>query len=86
MKFSRNNNKIYKISYNVPKVGSRQFVPVQIKIYNELGDEITILDEGEKPAGSFEVEIDGSRLRKGIYFYQVFAGSFVSVREMISFE
>jgi hypothetical protein len=72
-----------KISYIVPKVGIMNFVPVEVKIYDELGNMIAKLVNEEKTAGTYEVEFDVTKLKKGIYFYQVYAGSFVSVREMI---
>lgn len=71
-----------KISYIVPKVGIKHIVPVEIKIYDDLGNEIAKLVNEEKPLGTHEVEFDVTGLKKGIYFYQVYAGCFVSVREM----
>ncbi len=66
------------IRYAVPKSS-----PVQIKVFDVIGNEIvTIIDE-EKPAGTYEVEFDGTGLPSGIYFYQLKAGSFVKTKKMI---
>lgn len=75
--------KLIKLTYIIPKVGTRQHLPVELKVYDDLGNEIAKLVNEEKPAGPHEVVFDVTALKKGIYFYQVFAGSFVSVREMI---
>ena len=80
---SRPVNRVIKLYYTVPNIESRKTLPVQLKVYDDLGEEITTHVEEEKPAGYNEVEFDVSGLKKGMYFYQVFAGSFVSVRKII---
>lgn len=57
-------------------------LPVELKVYDEFGNEIAKLVNEEKTSGKHEIEFDVTSLKKGIYFYQVYAGSFVSVREM----
>ncbi|MEJ2196921.1 MAG: T9SS type A sorting domain-containing protein, partial [Ignavibacteriaceae bacterium] len=44
---------------------------VKLQIINSLGQEIRILVNEEKAAGSHEVEFDGSKLASGIYFYRI---------------
>ena len=66
------------IKYNIPKAGH-----VTLKIYGILGNEIRTLVNGEKPAGSYNVEFNGSNLASGIYFYRLEAEDFVSVKKMI---
>ena len=86
-------NPVTKIKYSVGancnlldgKAGS----PVQIKVYDVLGNEIATLVNEEKPAGVYEVEfntVGTSRdlsLPSGIYFYQLKAGSFIQTKKMI---
>ena len=72
-----------KINYIVPQVGTRHIVPVEVKVYDDMGSEIARLVNEEKSSGIHEVEYDVTGLKRGIYFYQVYAGSFVSMREMI---
>ena len=36
-----------------------------------MGSEIATLVNEERPAGSYEVELDGANLTSGIYFYQL---------------
>ncbi len=62
-------------------VSSRQFV--SLKVYNALGSEVAELVNEEKPAGNYEVEFDATNLSSGIYFYQLRAGNYVSVKKMV---
>lgn len=78
------------ISYQLP-VGSN----VILKVYDILGNEIATLVDEYKPAGRYEVEFsiysDEGRnlpagrqgLSSGIYFYQLKAGEYASVKKMI---
>ena len=62
-------------------VNSLQFI--NLKVYGVLGNEIALLVDEEKPAGTFEVEFDASYLPSGIYFYQLRVGNFVETKKMI---
>ncbi|MCH7770810.1 MAG: T9SS type A sorting domain-containing protein [Bacteroidetes bacterium] len=62
-------------------VSSRQFV--SLKVYDVLGNEIAVLVNEEKPAGTYELEWDASRFPSGVYFYQLRSGSFVQTKKMI---
>jgi len=66
------------ISWQSP-VGSWQ----TLKVYDVLGNEIATLADEYKPAGRYQVEFDASRLASGIYFYQLRAGEYISVKKMI---
>jgi len=71
-------NPTTKIKYQVPHTGF-----VTLKIYDLLGREIaTLINEG-KPAGSYEVEFDGSGLTSGIYFYKLQAENYTGVKKMV---
>jgi len=71
-------NPTTKISYQIPE---RSFIT--IKVYDVLGSEVATLVNGEKPAGSYEVEFDAESLPSSIYFYQLQAGSFVETKKMV---
>jgi FlgD Ig-like domain len=78
-----------KIRYTIPASiagGSNNLVT--LKIYDMLGNEIATLVNGEKPAGTYEVEFsaksrNGADLPSGVYFYRLTAGSFVQTQKMI---
>ena len=61
---------------------------VRLAIYNVLGQEVKLLDEGFKPAGSFETtwdsrDNDGQVLASGVYFYRLEAGDHIETRKML---
>jgi hypothetical protein len=62
-------------------IGSRQFVT--IKIYDVLGNEISILVNEFKPAGTYQINFNASEQPSGIYFYQLTAGNFTATKKMI---
>jgi hypothetical protein len=67
-----------KIKYQIPELSF-----VTLKVYDLLGREISILVQGEKPVGSYEVKFDGRGLSSGIYFYRLQAGNFVETKKMV---
>ncbi len=54
-----------------------------LKVYDVLGREVMTLVDGEVEAGSHSVQMDGSGLSSGIYFYTMRAGEFVSTRKLL---
>lgn len=62
-------------------VSSRQFVT--LKVYDVLGNEVAVLVNEEKPAGSYDVAFDASKLASGVYYYQIKAGEFIETKKMI---
>jgi hypothetical protein len=54
------------IKYELPKTGF-----VSLKIYDILGNEISILEEGIKQAGSHEITYNATNLASGIYFVKL---------------
>jgi CHRD domain/Secretion system C-terminal sorting domain len=56
---------------------------VTLKVFDVLGREVKSLVREQKPAGSYDVQFDASQLSSGVYFFQLRAGSFISVKKMI---
>ncbi|MFC2085246.1 T9SS type A sorting domain-containing protein [Bacteroidota bacterium] len=48
-----------------------------MKVYDMLGNEVAILINEYKLAGSYEVEFNVNKLSSGVYFYQLTAGNFI---------
>ena len=66
------------ISYNIPVAGN-----VTLKIYNLMGEEVTVLVNEEKAIGNYEVQFDASRLTSGVYFYRLQTGTFSEAKKLI---
>ena len=67
-----------KISFSIPE---KTFTT--LKIYDILGNEVATLLSEEKPAGSYEVQFDASKLSSGVYLYKLQSNSLVQTRKMI---
>jgi hypothetical protein len=78
-------NPTTKIKFTIPSVetGYIPSLPVTLKIYDILGNEIATLVNEEKSAGTYKVEFDKSGLPSGIYFYRLQAGKFSETKKMI---
>jgi len=66
------------IQYQVSNISN-----ISLKVYDVLGNEVATLVNEEKPAGSYEVNFNASKLSSGVYFYRIQAGSFVETKKMI---
>ena len=83
-------NPITKIKFTILQDLRDETREVTLKVYDILGNEISILVNEEKPLGEYEVEFDGANLPSGIYFYQLKvypanggAGNFVETKKMV---
>ena len=56
---------------------------IKLAVYNQAGQEIMVLENKEKPAGTYTVSLDGSLLEPGIYYYSLQTNKSVLVRKMI---
>ena len=74
-----------KIQFMIPAVETHRDASLQVSliVYDALGREVAELVNEEKPAGTYEVEFDGSNLSSGIYFYELRAGDFLSAKKML---
>jgi hypothetical protein len=66
------------ITYGLP---SRAHVILSVS--NALGQQVALLEDGEREAGYHEVKFDGTDLASGVYFYRVHAGSFVQTKKLL---
>jgi hypothetical protein len=71
-------NSVTKISYSIPEMSF-----VTIKIYDILGNEVTILVNKEQNAGIYEIELDAKGWTSAIYLYRLSADSFIEMKKMI---
>lgn len=62
-------------------------IPVQdfvtLRVFNSIGQEVSLLFSGFLPAGSHQLNFDATNLTSGIYFYQIKTQSFTSTKKMM---
>ncbi|MEO8664804.1 MAG: T9SS type A sorting domain-containing protein [Ignavibacteria bacterium] len=66
------------IRYDLPKSGN-----VVLKVYNELGKEVTTLVNSFRSAGTYELTFNASDFTSGIYFYKLESEGLVSTKKML---
>ena len=71
-------NPTTKIKYQSPELSK-----VKLTVYDVLGREVKTLVNEEKPAGSYEVEFDGTNLPSGIYFYRIETSKFSDTKKFV---
>jgi photosystem II stability/assembly factor-like uncharacterized protein len=67
-----------KIEFEIEHLGY-----VILKVYDILGNEVAVLVDEMKQAGSYEVKFDGRELSSGIYFYTLISGNFMATKKLI---
>ncbi len=71
-------NPMTKINYAMPAAGN-----VTIKVYDILGNEISVIQEGFKNAGYHSTNFDASKLASGVYIYRMVSGKFSSSKKLL---
>jgi hypothetical protein len=66
------------IKYSIPVNGF-----VMLRVFNTIGEEVRILVNEFKSAGSYEVSLNAENLASGIYYYRIDAGEFSASKKMI---
>jgi hypothetical protein len=56
---------------------------VKLAVYNMLGEQVAVLQNGEQEAGYHEVEFNGEGLSSGVYFYRMQSGVYVETKKLI---
>lgn len=76
-------NPVTKIKFDIPAEGKGNTVNVKLIIYDVLGRELTTLVNEQLNPGVYEVNFDGRNYPSGVYFYQLYTGSFTETKKMI---
>ena len=66
------------IEFSIPHPGF-----TTLKIYNNLGEEVAVLINGNLPKGNFEVEWNAQNFESGIYFCSLQEKDFIATKKMI---
>ena len=56
---------------------------VTVRVYDELGREVTRLVNEEQAAGSHSVRWDAASFSSGVYFYELNAGRYLEIKKMV---
>jgi hypothetical protein len=54
-----------------------------LAVFNILGQQVAVLQNGEQDAGYHDVQFDARSLPSGVYFYRLNAGSFTETRRLL---
>jgi hypothetical protein len=58
-------------------------MPVTLKIYDVLGNELITLVETYQSAGTHKVEFNGNGLSSGVYIYQLKSENLTLIKKMV---
>jgi hypothetical protein len=67
-----------RISYSLAEAGH-----VRLSVFNLLGEEIAVIVDGIKDAGSHEVNFEANQLASGFYIYKIQTAQFTQSRKML---
>ncbi len=67
-----------KINFSIPKSGN-----VKLAVYDMIGNEVSVITNGELAAGNYTASFNASKLSSGVYFYKLVTGEFTSTKRMI---
>jgi hypothetical protein len=63
------------------RISNKEYVTLEV--VDILGRKVAMLENEQKPAGSYTVQFDASRLASGVYFFRLKAGNVVQTRKMV---
>ncbi len=66
------------IKYQIPKESF-----VTLKVYDAIGREVATLVNKQQSIGYYNINFNAANLSSGIYFYQITAGDYTSVKKML---
>jgi len=71
-------NPTTKISYSIPKTS-----PVEITVFDLLGNKIVKLVDEVKSPGNYEINFDAAELSSGIYFYRLQSNEIIRTKKLM---
>jgi len=71
-------NPVTTINYSLAKPGN-----VSIKLFNTIGQLVSIIENSYKPAGKYSAVFNASKLSSGIYYYQITSGTYNAVKKAV---
>ena len=71
-------NPTTRIEYTVPRN-----VYVKLTVYNVLGQQVSLLVEGNRTAGKYTITWNASGMASGVYFYRLETGDSAIMKKMM---
>jgi len=71
-------NEALHINYTLKTAGY-----IKIAIYNSIGNEVGVIEEGEKAAGNHKTIFEGSHLSAGMYYCKIYSGDDVKLTKVV---
>jgi hypothetical protein len=71
-------NPVTHIKFSIAREGT-----VTLKVFDVLGNEVSVIANGFMKAGIYNAEFDASAFSSGVYFYSLKAGDFTSTKKML---
>jgi len=71
-------NPTTRIEYTLPEASK-----ILLTMYNVNGQKVKVLEEGFRPAGTYQVEFEAGDLASGIYLYRIVTDKFTQVKRMV---
>ncbi|MGE5796191.1 MAG: Omp28-related outer membrane protein [Ignavibacteria bacterium] len=71
-------NPVTHIIYSIPKGGN-----VSLKIYDVLGNEVSVFIDGFMKAGTYNAEFNAANFASGVYFYTLKTDEFTATKKML---
>jgi len=65
------------------RYGLPQRSQVTLSVFNTLGEQVALLQNGEQEAGYHEIKFDAKNLSSGVYFYRIQAEDFVQTKRLL---
>jgi len=71
-------NPVTSIKFQLPEAGF-----TALKVYDILGNEVAVLANEKRDAGSYEAHFNGDGLSSGVYYYKLTSGNFSDTKKMM---
>ena len=76
-------NPVTKIKFSIPDISGKDLIRVTLKVYDVLGNQISVLFDGELKPGYYETYFDSKNaLSSGVYFYELRTDYFRQIKKM----
>lgn len=71
-------NQTTTITYSIPVKGF-----VTVKVYNVLGEEVALVVNSERNAGTYNIDFESINLQRGVYYYKLEVNGITKTRSMV---